>query len=625
MVHKDTVSEPQLSDLDDIETSSVGSAGAYNRRVSMLYTTPRKGTGVEMDHCTVVANEMLQRGKEALEAAVTMKRESRATVYECLQGLYETVLSLSDSRNRHKYSLEKERARHAKELISVERAHNKELHSVKQALLSGLETAQTNIMETLKETQAVRSWLGYETIEPFRRIKELRELQSDLEAKLNELIKGLSSSGSNRVTTETDKIITETIKSVGQRIGSLSTRIEQMSGGIEETKSYLIERIESIPRTQGDEAKALDTAGLERKLESLTQQLTQYITLQQQQQTQHTKKDLTPELETISERIEIMTSELRTWREANKTVASPIKQSLHTEIAVQEVKQTLDSIKEGVTKLTPKNGPHTFAQVAAIPKPDNIHQPNHTLIISSRNPKETSDNVLTKMKATLDLKQSGARMERIRKARDQKVVVKCATKEDMVKIKGQIQTNTELTVREPLNQDPLVCVRGVLSCYSNEEILDHIKAQNGHILEGVDKSALKMKVKYRKRARNPHECHPVLELSPEVWKKFTQIGKIYVGFGRCSVEDQSPLVQCMRCLGYGHTKALCKEKDACNHCGGEHTGRDCPSKARNEPPKCVNCTRAKRTGSDLAHTAYSAECQERLRWDKLARSRVQYC
>lgn len=118
MVHKDTVSEPQLSDLDDIETSSVGSAGAYNRRVSMLYTTPRKGTGVEMDHCTVVANEMLQRGKEALEAAVTMKREPKATVYECLQGLYETVLSLSDSRNRHKCSLEKERARHAKELIT---------------------------------------------------------------------------------------------------------------------------------------------------------------------------------------------------------------------------------------------------------------------------------------------------------------------------------------------------------------------------------------------------------------------------------------------------------------------------------------------------------------------------
>ncbi|CAH2091367.1 unnamed protein product [Euphydryas editha] len=158
-------------------------------------------------------------------------------------------------------------------------------------------------------------------------------------------------------------------------------------------------------------------------------------------------------------------------------------------MAVQEVRQTLDTIKEGVTKLTPKTNSYTFAQVAAKPRPENQHQPNHTLIISSRNPKETSENVLTKIRTTLDLRKSGARVERVRKARDQKVVMKCATKEDMVKIRGQVQTNKDLTVREPSNQDPLVCVRGVLSCYSNEEIIEHIKAQNGHILDGVDRTS----------------------------------------------------------------------------------------------------------------------------------------
>ncbi|CAH2104966.1 unnamed protein product [Euphydryas editha] len=81
-----------------------------------------------------------------------MKRDSKATVYESLQGLYETILSLSDSRNRHKW----------------------------------LQAAHHDIAAALKETQTVRSWLGYETDEPFKRIK-IREAQAELGAKLQNL------------------------------------------------------------------------------------------------------------------------------------------------------------------------------------------------------------------------------------------------------------------------------------------------------------------------------------------------------------------------------------------------------------------------------------------------------
>ncbi|CAH2091714.1 unnamed protein product [Euphydryas editha] len=192
--HAETLSEPPMSDMEELETSSVESAvSACNRRVSLLYTSPRRGTGVEMDLVTGVANEMLQKGKEALELAGKMKRESKITAYESLQGLYEIVLSLSDSRNRHRCNLEKERTRHAQELMRVERAHNKELQQLKQSLLSELQTAHKDISATLKETQAVRTWLGYETEEPFKRIKEIRESQAELETKLRYLSKMVSS------------------------------------------------------------------------------------------------------------------------------------------------------------------------------------------------------------------------------------------------------------------------------------------------------------------------------------------------------------------------------------------------------------------------------------------------
>lgn len=61
-----------------------------------------------MDMVTGVANTFLRNGKEALESATNMKREANATALESLQGIYETVLSLSDSRNSHKHNFEKE-------------------------------------------------------------------------------------------------------------------------------------------------------------------------------------------------------------------------------------------------------------------------------------------------------------------------------------------------------------------------------------------------------------------------------------------------------------------------------------------------------------------------------------
>ncbi|CAH2105842.1 unnamed protein product [Euphydryas editha] len=580
-----------------------------------------------MDMVTGVANDLLQRGKEALESAEKMKRETKITVYESLQGLYETVLSLSDSRSRHICNLEKERTRHAQELLRVERAHAKELTDLRKTLLSSMQKTQEDVAEALREARAIHTWLDYDTVEPFRRIRDILEKQIELNEKLSEIREAVSSARtSSDKTAPTDNTVQESLKAVGNRLSSLFSGIEKLKDEVTETRAHLIAKIDNIPLVSDDVCRpiTLDT-GIEKHIIEIKEQIKQ-INSEPYAPQVHPQQDLTPVIETFNEKLEIMSSELRTLRDSARAVASPNKPSLETEMAVQEVKQTLNTIKEGVTKLAPR-APNTYAQVTARPKSESVDKrPNHTLIISSRNPQETSEQVLTKIKDSLDLKKSGAKMERVRKARDQKIVVRCASKEDMAKIRGQVQKNAELTVREPTNQDPLVCVRGVLNCYSNEEIADLIKAQNDHIFEGVDKAALKMKVRYRKRARNPHECHPVIELSPVLWRRFVDKGKLYVGFGRCVVEDQSPLVQCMRCLGFGHTKALCKQgKESCNFCAGEHVGGNCPSKAKGDSPKCINCLRAKRSGPDLAHTAYSSECQERIKWDGIARSRVQYC
>ncbi|KAH9635901.1 hypothetical protein HF086_002461 [Spodoptera exigua] len=150
---------PSHQIISDEKSSLASSAGQTDRpeRKSMLYRTPRRGTGVEMDLATRKANNLLQKGKEALEAAGNMKRECKTTTYECLQGLYETVLSLADSRARHKYN--------------IERAHNRDV----MALKAELSLMRTDLSDTKKEAKGIREWLGHETLDAFKGIKEVKE------------------------------------------------------------------------------------------------------------------------------------------------------------------------------------------------------------------------------------------------------------------------------------------------------------------------------------------------------------------------------------------------------------------------------------------------------------------
>ena len=626
--------DPCASD-SDAETSSVGSTASTTRRVSLLYASPRKGTGVEMDMVSGVANTLLRQGIEALETATNMKRECKTTAHESLQGLYETVLSLSDSRNRHRCNLEKERSRHAQELVHIERAHAKQLQTLHNNLTEQMHLARTEVTDTLKEAQAVRSWLGYETMEPFREIKKIWETQETI---INDIKDVKAHMRAQKPGSETDspqwKVLESVLSNVERQVNSLGPRLDSLRRDMDKTMALVTDAAKQASEARPPTPAPQHIDRQEEHLQTLREAIEEIKKLHSTPLSSPPPPpppphaDLTQEFKDISEKLEIVSSEMRALKEiGTKRTNSPARPSLDTELAVQEVKQTLATIKKGVSELTsqekPQAGPHTFAQVAAIPKQPH---PNHTLIISSKIKTETSENVITKIRDALDLRKSGAKVDRVRKARDQKVVLRCPSKEDMNSIKSQVQMHKDLTVKEPASLDPLVCVRGVLSCFTNDEIVEHTRSQNQHLLHNLSEAEMRMRVRYRKRARNPHECHPVLELSPPVWKRFTEAGKIYVGFGRCTVEDQSPLVQCAKCLGFGHTKTHCKAvKDTCSYCGGEHTGKDCPLRLKLDPPRCVNCTRAGRDTPDQVHTAYSAECLERQKWDSIARTRVQYC
>lgn len=287
---------------------------------------------------------------------------------------------------------------------------------------------------------------------------------------------------------------------------------------------------------------------------------------------------------------------------------------------LEENKKEMERLRESLRE---SDTVRTYANVAANKTPPKTGTA-HAVAITSADDNETGEQVLERVRTAINAKQEGVRVDRVRKAKDRKIIIGCNTREDIDKIKDIIGKSDGLKIDDIKNKDPLVVLRDVMQYNSDDDVLGAIRKQNGHIFQDISEVDTRMEVRYRRRARNPLMTHIVLKVSPPIWKKLTDIGVVHVDLQRVRVLDQSPLIQCSRCLGYGHTKRLCTEiTDACSHCGGSHLRANCEEWLAGAIPSCRNCVRAKMDRRD--HNAFSTDCPVRRKWESLARSAVAYC
>ncbi|CAD0196855.1 unnamed protein product [Chrysodeixis includens] len=269
----------------------------------------------------------------------------------------------------------------------------------------------------------------------------------------------------------------------------------------------------------------------------------------------------------------------------------------------------------------------TYAGVLAGPprgSPVNM-MTTHSVVVTSQDEMETGEEVLEKIRTAVNAKEEGIRIDKIRKGKDRKIIIGCETKEEIGKVRERLEkSGANLMVEEVSNKDPLVVLMEVLKVNTNDDVLKGLRNQNGHLLKGLKEGDDRVVVKYRKKARNLLTEHVVLKVSPEIWRRLTQAKVIHMDMQRIRVADQSPLIQCARCLGYGHTRRLCETStDLCSHCGGQHLSIDCQERKGGNPPNCTNC---KSENLEMVnHSAFSRECPVRRRWEALARAAVQYC
>lgn len=127
-------------------------------------------------------------------------------------------------------------------------------------------------------------------------------------------------------------------------------------------------------------------------------------------------------------------------------------------------------------------------------------------------------------------------------------------------------------------------------------------------LEEADLGAVKMIYKYPSRGRE-FVSH-VIETTPELRTKLLLKPRIFVGWASCRISDHVTVLQCFKCLNFGHKSANCKALPHCARCAGDHETLTCGED--NEELKCFNCVQAKCESTD--HSALDGErCSIRKR------------
>lgn len=79
--------------------------------------------------------------------------------------------------------------------------------------------------------------------------------------------------------------------------------------------------------------------------------------------------------------------------------------------------------------------------------------------------------------------------------------------------------------------------------------------------------------------------------------------------------------QCFKCQAYGHISWVCRQKDRCGACGGQHPTRNCAEGTRQTPRRCAACGHGN-------HPAWAKECparaKEEVRAQLAQKSRARY-
>lgn len=177
----------------------------------------------------------------------------------------------------------------------------------------------------------------------------------------------------------------------------------------------------------------------------------------------------------------------------------------------------------------------------------------------------------------------GLRIDNVYLARGNGIRIE-ASNPDMARVRASTTlAKADFKVVENPKTEPRIIVHGVPSEMASEEIREELVAQN--VDEGCADQLRVVYVFPVRDKRRTKSC--IIEVSPAVRKQLMEKARIYLRFSSCPFSDYIRVLQCFRCLAFGHLAANCKGTAACGHCASQHETRDCTN--REDTPACWNC------------------------------------
>ncbi|XP_072948355.1 uncharacterized protein [Epargyreus clarus] len=324
----------------------------------------------------------------------------------------------------------------------------------------------------------------------------------------------------------------------------------------------------------------------------------------------------------MSNEIEKLTRETLVSVDHDDLLAN-VKLSIESTIKTEISKLNINTHRnDKVNKASP-----SYAQVASTRKssPSRVHKPvsKPSIIVYPTSEDNNRQQVAEKWRKSIHFKEVNYAPAGIQPVGRNKLRVEFDTADQRDETLKRLESSTDIRAEPSRKLRPMVILKGVYKDTPVEELTELIVKQNAEVY-ALQPGPDDLQFRFERRNKNNKLYNAVFITSPSTWKKLMELGRINVNHQRIHVEEFVPLLQCYKCLQFGHLKKYCSsEVGSCSHCGEDnHTLATCP--ARNEPEKinCYNCNiknHKLNIMSDTRHSPTSDNCPLR----EAMRDRVQ--
>jgi len=184
--------------------------------------------------------------------------------------------------------------------------------------------------------------------------------------------------------------------------------------------------------------------------------------------------------------------------------------------------------------------------------------------------------------------EAGIKIDRVVKGRNKSVRI-VADHNEISRLKPMLD-GLGMEVKQIDKLNPRLLIKDIPESTDKARFVEDLVRQN---LNGLGKEDVRLIYWSIKNQKN---SMAVIEVSPSIRLSLLSQGRIYLGWSSCRVTDHVRVLQCFKCLAFGHIAKGCQVKeDICGHCGDKHESRACP---KTGVRKCHNCEKAKMLATD---------------------------